>query len=123
MMELKRTGNNKYTRGRHFEYQVKKKFENAGYYVIRAASSKGPADLVAFGPGALFFVQCKIGDWHSVNEWNDTKALAESVGATPIFAQRKDRKTLLWVMDRDKDASRRTVLHTPLVLEESRHDR
>lgn len=109
LMELKRTASSKYRRGRDFEYRTKKKLEDAGFLVVRAAGSKGPADLVAFKEGELLFVQCKIGDWHEVKAWNELIELAESVGAKPIFAQGKNRKTMFWVMKR-KDESRRSVL-------------
>lgn len=39
-----------YCRGRNLEYRVKELFEKAGYVVVRAAGSKGVADLVAIRP-------------------------------------------------------------------------
>lgn len=36
-----------YYKGRRLEYRVKEKLEKAGYFVVRAAASKGIADLVA----------------------------------------------------------------------------
>ena len=108
---------NKYTQGRNFEYRVKKAFLDNGFQVVRAASSKGPADLVAFRMGELLLIQCKIGDWHQVAEWNDLIDIAESTGSTPVFAQKKGRKMLLWRMSTKKDQSRKTVLDSPYVLD------
>ena len=53
-----------YTKGRSFEYAIKKLFVDDGYTVTRAAGSKGPWDLVAIKPGKSVWltvlVQCKL---------------------------------------------------------------
>ena len=109
--ELKRTGN-KYKKGRNFEYRTKNHLIQHGYEVLRAAASKGPADLVAFKKGEILFIQCKIGNFHYVEEWNHLIDVAESVGASPIFAQRDEMNRLIyWHMER-KDGSRRSVLNS-----------
>lgn len=36
-----------YSRGAAFERKIKKQYEEAGWFVVRAAGSKGPVDLVA----------------------------------------------------------------------------
>ena len=99
-----------YIRGRRFEYRVKRLLEKHGYRVVRAASSKGPADLVAFRKVELLLVQCKIGDWHTREDWNELVAIARETGAVPIFAQAKNRKTNLWIMERKTGKRRRNVL-------------
>jgi len=48
----------RYVRGRNFEYQVKYKLVDQGYFVIRAAASK-PIDLVAIRKGDVMLVECK----------------------------------------------------------------
>jgi Holliday junction resolvase len=48
-----------YTAGRAFEYQVRDDLEADGYQVIRAAGSKGAADLIAIKPGQILLVQVK----------------------------------------------------------------
>src|SRR5262245_57930602 len=37
-----------YRKGRRLEHRARKLLEDAGFSVVRAAGSKGPADLVAF---------------------------------------------------------------------------
>ena len=52
--------NKKYETGRRFEYAVKKKLEEHGWTVIRAAGSHGWADLVAWKPASpTYIIQCK----------------------------------------------------------------
>lgn len=59
--------NKNYTRGRRFEYRVKKFFEDLGFYVVRSAGSKGVADLVVVKRDCsgmccrVGLVQCKYG--------------------------------------------------------------
>lgn len=49
-----------YTRGRALEYAVRDHLGRLGYRVIRAASSKGAADLIAARDGLVLVVQCKL---------------------------------------------------------------
>lgn len=48
-----------YDGGAAFERETRKHLENDGYWVIKAAGSKGKADLVAIKPGQVLIVQCK----------------------------------------------------------------
>ena len=48
-----------YARGRRLEWDVQHDLEEAGYETIRAASSKGIADVIGFKPGQTVFVQAK----------------------------------------------------------------
>lgn len=67
-------------------------FTEAGYFVVRAASSKGIADLVAARPGPrLWLIQCKTNGVLSSSEWNKLFDTATGLVAVPIFA-RKDTK-------------------------------
>jgi Holliday junction resolvase len=50
---------NNYTRGVVIERRAQAELEALGYLVIRAAGSKGPADLVAIAPGGVRLIQCK----------------------------------------------------------------
>lgn len=50
---------NNYHRGRRLEWEIQADLEGAGYETIRAASSKGIADVAAFKPGQTVFVQAK----------------------------------------------------------------
>ena len=58
-----------YGKGRRFEHEVQHLFEANGYTVLRAASSKGPYDLVAWKETeqnkktvylVIAFAQCKV---------------------------------------------------------------
>lgn len=51
--------NKNYQNGRAKEYRIKKRFENAGYTVLRSAGSHGFADLVAVRNEEIVFIQCK----------------------------------------------------------------
>lgn len=58
---------NRYQKGRRYEYEVKWLFEQAGYEVTRASSSKSPFDLVCTKltddnkkVAFVAFIQCKV---------------------------------------------------------------
>lgn len=52
--------NRKYERGRRFEWQLKKEWEDKGYVVTRASGSHGCFDLVALrADGQVDLIQCK----------------------------------------------------------------
>lgn len=87
VLELKRPKTSMYALGRSFEYKIKKRLEEIGFFVIRSPQSKSPTDLVAIKKGELLFVQCKRGGEMAVKEWNELFDLAESVGAIPILAK------------------------------------
>jgi hypothetical protein len=48
-----------YTEGRQVEYDVIAYLAGNGYDTVRAASSKGLADVVAIKPGQVLLVNCK----------------------------------------------------------------
>jgi hypothetical protein len=48
-----------YTQGRDVEYTVIDHLRENGYDTVRAASSKGLADVVAIKPGQVLLVNCK----------------------------------------------------------------
>src|SRR3989304_6922232 len=51
----------RYATGRRFEWQTRDALKTGGaVFVMRAAGSKGPADLVAVYPEWVWFVQCKV---------------------------------------------------------------
>ena len=92
-----------YQRGRAFEYRVRNELRGKGYVVIRSASSKGAADLVAirkdFQSGVIsgqptqivthwiLFVQCKLSAAAMPPaEWNALFKLAEQAEAVPVLA-------------------------------------
>src|SRR3990167_1974205 len=81
-----------YQRGRSFEYRVKRDLESRGYLVIRAAQSKGIADLVAVkrkfrsNTAVVLLVQCKLSKGSCGHvEWNALLQAAADHGALPIL--------------------------------------
>ena len=53
------TPNKNYDRGTRLEYKIKAFLEAEGYYVMRAAGSHGPADLIAIGGETCLAIQVK----------------------------------------------------------------
>ncbi len=98
VLELKAPKQLPYHRGRAFEYRIKDKFKDDGYFVIRSAQSRSPVDLVAFRPGRIVFIQCKRSQGLPAREWNILYSLASSCGAVAIFAEIVRGKTRLWEM-------------------------
>lgn len=78
-----------YNRGRNFEYRVMRDMESHGYYPVRSAGSKSPADIYAFAhDGELVFIQCKLHGSIGVDEWNTFLGFCEHFGAVPIVAEK-----------------------------------
>lgn len=82
-----------YARGTAFERTVAKRLEEDGYYVVRAAGSRGAADLVALKTGHVVLVQCKLGGIAELGTlpWNKFLATAKGVGALAVVASRPQR--------------------------------
>lgn len=90
-----------YARGRGLEYRARKALEAAGYCVIRAAQSKGVADLWAASHGKeLLFVSCKLGNGGCGPA--ERKALYTATlkaGALGVVCwQRKPRGPMRWLV-------------------------
>jgi hypothetical protein len=88
-----------YTRGRAFEYRTRNKMIEAGArYVMRAAQSKGAADLATFWPVGHRFpwpwlVQCKTGTARmSKQEKADFVQLAIDTNTIAVLAQPRKGK-------------------------------
>lgn len=111
VMESKKTKCTRYCSGRTFEYRVKKHLEDAGFFVMRAPQSKGPADLIAYDHGICMLVQCKIGDWHEVPAWNEFYQIAIKHSAVPIYATKREsgRIALYRITGEKEDHSRRAM--------------
>jgi len=56
---MKTTKQTRYERGRQLEYHARSDLRKQGFTVIRAAGSKGPADLVAINQTQVVLVQVK----------------------------------------------------------------
>lgn len=85
-----------YERGRRFEYRTRDKLLGMGaVYVMRAAQSKGAADLAAFWPPVSkytvappWLVQCKTGSARMSKEAKRVLAeLATACGASAVLAE------------------------------------
>lgn len=97
-----------YQRGRQFEYRTRDAaLKRGAVYVMRAASSKGAADLIVLwpraeaydviGPGLSvpvdaeltppWLVQCKRDGRLPLNELEELLRIAEETGTTPVLAQ------------------------------------
>lgn len=78
-----------YARGRRLEWDAQHDLEDNGYDTIRAASSKGIADVVGFKPGQVVFVQAKTDGRISPADRVQLLRLAAMVpGAVAIVAAR-----------------------------------
>lgn len=83
-----------YERGRAFEYRARDKaLKRGAVYVMRAASSKGAADLIVLWRDLgeriphVWVVQCKRDGRLPLNEMEELLRIAEETGATPVLAQ------------------------------------
>ena len=86
-----------YTRGRAVEYKVWADLEADGYQVLRAAGSKGVADLIALKPGEVLLVQVKAADPQlSPAERKALLELAHLTGALPLVAYKPFRKPIIY---------------------------
>jgi len=79
------TGAN-YRRGADLERAAKHYLEDNGYYVIKSAGSKGAADLAAFKPGEILFVQCKLDGYLTPAERVKFWQAAVASGAVAVAA-------------------------------------
>jgi Holliday junction resolvase len=86
------------SRGAAAEREARDVLREAGYFVVKVAASKGPADLVAIRPGGVvLFVQVKCGAGRlRPPEWNELLSAARRYGAVPVLAERETRKPLRW---------------------------
>lgn len=101
-----------YQRGRAFEYRTRKRLGEMGAaYIMRAASSKGAADLIALfprddslwqgvGPKPIpvnvWLVQCKMTGRLPKSEREELMRLAAETGARAVLASKNKRGTLVF---------------------------
>jgi len=94
-------------RGADFERRVKRHLEREGWFVVRAAGSRGPFDLVALrrdghGGCEVRLIQCKVRQTHfTLNDWSLLEQAALDTGATA------------WLACRDRAASRYAIILKP----------
>jgi Holliday junction resolvase len=87
-----------YKLGRSLEYAVASAFRKVGYWTIRAAQSRGEADIVAIRKGEVMLIQCKRGGSISSDEWNCLYLLALNLGANAIVADRRTGRGINYVL-------------------------
>jgi Holliday junction resolvase len=88
--------NKKYQAGYRFELSTKKKWEEKGFYVIRAAGSHGKADLVAIKINPpkyteVYLIQCKTKGKISLQDRKELALLADSLGAVGVLSYKDER--------------------------------
>ena len=83
---------NRYTKGISFEYSIKKKLENRGYYVCRSAGSHGAFDLVAIKNGIAWGIQCKASEYVPKTELEKLKEIGRKYGIVPCIAKKIGRR-------------------------------
>jgi Holliday junction resolvase len=83
-----------YKRGRALEYAVQADLQNEGFETLRSAGSHGAADIVAFKPGQVVFVQCKLTGNCPPSERAALLRLAALVVGVPIVAARPLRQRI-----------------------------
>lgn len=77
-----------YDRGRAFEYATRDKLIADGYWVMRAAGSKGKVDILAIKDGHTLFVQCKADGKCSPAERVELLRIAALIDGLPLVAHR-----------------------------------
>lgn len=94
-----------YQRGREFEYRTRKRLREMGaVYIMRAASSKGAADLISLWPARLdnifdsqvWLIQCKMDGKLPKKEREELQRLAKETGKRAVLAYKSKRGTLLF---------------------------
>lgn len=83
-------------RGDYFERQVRTALQLAGWFVIRAAGSHGPADLVALrAQRKPLLVSCKLNGRLGPAERQELLDAARAAGGRPVLATRPRRGRVL----------------------------
>lgn len=71
-----------YTKGRAFEYRIKYRLQDLGFYVMRSYGSKGAADLLAIPPPSksakALLIQAKYGGYVPPDEMAKLRAISTS---------------------------------------------
>jgi len=88
-------GRSRYRTGRRFEVRVRAALERDGWLVLRAAGSKGPADLVALRRGRRpVLVACSVSGVRPPARRTLVQAARKS-GARAVAARRSGRGILM----------------------------
>jgi Holliday junction resolvase len=93
-------GKSPYALGKAFEMAIKGRLERRGYFVMRAAASKGKVDLLAVGPACVergisaLMIQCKRRGQISSAEWNEVYEIGAAHGGWPVVTMRLSKQTV-----------------------------
>ena len=85
-------------KGIDFENEIKKIYEEKGYYVWRQARSAFP-DLIVCRGGVWYLIECKVNGRISEVEKLRLIAIADDVGAIPMLAFKKKGKPYVKVLE------------------------
>jgi len=83
-----------YQKGRKFEYRVLEDLRANGFNALRSQSSRSLIDLIAFRPGLIIVIQCKLIGELGIQGWNGLFDLSGSIGAIPILASPGTNETV-----------------------------
>ena len=75
-----------YRDGRKLEYAAHHLLTDNGYIMFRTAGSHGKADLIAFKPGEILLIQCKLDGEMGPADRADLVKMAALVDAVPLVA-------------------------------------
>lgn len=75
----------RYVKGRRHEYRAKEMWEKEGAFVVRAAGSKGVADLVAIKNSQAYLIQVKANQKPRRNEVEKLIETAAKCGAFAVI--------------------------------------
>lgn len=81
-----------YSRGRSFEWRVQAHFEADGYGTMRAAQSRGAADILAGKNGVWFAIQCQVYKNFDSAKIENLLEFCRITGARPVLAWRLSAK-------------------------------
>jgi Holliday junction resolvase len=106
--------------GRDVEHAARRALNDAGYWTMRAAASKGAVDVIGLKHGQILFVQCKRSGSLPPAEWNALYGLAMELGAVPLLAQIKlaPRRVVMHRLTAPKRARQRVQPMEEFLLDE-----
>ncbi len=77
-----------YRKGRRAEYQLKKKLEDEGWFVVRSAGSRGVVDLVALKDDQVMLIQVQTHRYISSDKRQHLQELLRHVKGKVVVAVR-----------------------------------
>jgi Holliday junction resolvase len=87
-----------YSKGAAYEQELARRLRAIGAWVVRAAGSKGPADLVAWYGGRKALIQAKVNGGLGAKEAQDLRLAARDLGATAWLVTRSGRGHEAWYL-------------------------